>query len=67
VTKWGQLQRSQSVHFGGRNIEALRLWLIHFGPSLEAPAAHLRRATTIFSAMVIGQEGLTETLIFEEE
>jgi hypothetical protein len=67
VTDWSQLQRGQSVHFGSRTVEARRLWLIHFGPSLEVPAAHLRRATAIFSATVIGHEGLTETLIFEEE
>ena len=140
VTEWGQLQRGQSVQFGGRTIEpgevlgqnrrgirlvlvtdttlapgvvefvraggegadlliaegmyaseedkpvrweslhmtfveaaalarnggARRLWLTHFGPSLEDPAAHLGRATAVFPATVLGRDGLTETLNFEE-
>jgi len=31
-----------------RDGNARRLWLIHFGPSLEDPSAHLSRATAIF-------------------
>jgi ribonuclease Z len=46
---------------------ARRLWLTHFGPSLEDPSAHLDRATAVFPATVVGSDGLTETLKFEEE
>ena len=45
---------------------ARKLWLTHFGPSLEDPSSHLGRATSIFSATVVGHDGLTETLKFEE-
>jgi ribonuclease Z len=50
-----------------RDSGARRLWLTHFGPSLEDPTAHLARATTIFPETVIGHDGLAETLNFEEE
>jgi ribonuclease Z len=46
---------------------ARRLWLTHFGPSLEDPATHLDSATAIFPATTLGHDGLTETLRFEEE
>jgi ribonuclease Z len=49
-----------------RDGEARRLWLTHFGPSLENPSAHLDRATAIFPSTVIGQDGMIETLTFEE-
>jgi ribonuclease Z len=45
---------------------ARRLWLTHFGPSLEYPATHLDRATAIFPSTVVGHDGMTETLTFEE-
>ena len=45
---------------------ARRLWLTHFGPSLEDPAIHLSHATALFPATVLGYDGLTETLNFEE-
>ena len=141
VSEWGQLQRGQSVHLGGRSVEpkevlgpprrglrvvlvtdtvstpgvvefvraggegadlliaegmyvseedkparweslhmtfseaaalardggARRLWLTHFGPSLEDPATHLGSATAIFPATTLGHDGLTDTLSFEEE
>ena len=50
-----------------RDGTARRLWLTHFGPSLEDPSAHLDRATAAFPATVVGYDGLTETLKFEEE
>ena len=43
---------------------ARRLWLTHFGPSLEYPATHLNRATAIFPEAVLGYDGLTETFTF---
>ena len=46
---------------------ARRLWLTHFGPSLEDPLAHLRRATAIFPTAILGYDGLTQTLNFDEE
>ncbi len=45
---------------------ARRLWLTHFGPSLEDPSAHLSRATAVFPETVVGHDGLTETLTFRE-
>ena len=45
---------------------ARRLWLTHFGPSLEDPSIHLERATAVFPATLLGYDGLTETLPFEE-
>ena len=50
-----------------RDAGARRLWLTHFGPSLEAPSAHLGRATAIFPVTTIGHEDLTGTFNFEEE
>jgi ribonuclease Z len=50
-----------------RNGGARRLWLTHFGPSLDDPSAHLNRATAIFQATVVGHDGLTDTLKLEEE
>jgi ribonuclease Z len=50
----------------GRDGGARRLWLTHFGPSLEDPSAHLEHATPIFPQTVVGHDGLTETLKFEE-
>jgi ribonuclease Z len=141
VSEWGQLQRGQSVHLGGRAVEpkevlgpprrglrvvlvtdtiltpavvefvraggegadlliaegmyvseedkptrweslhmtfseaaalareggARRLWLTHFGPSLEDPATYLGSATAIFPGTTVGHDGLTDTLRFEEE
>ena len=49
-----------------RDGEASRLWLTHFGPSLENPSARLDHATAIFPSTVIGHDGMTETLTFEE-
>lgn len=43
-----------------------KLWLTHFGPSLEDPSTHLDRATVNFPSTVVGHDGLTETLTFEE-
>ncbi len=49
-----------------RNGGARRLWLTHFSPSLEDPSAHLGKATAIFPATVLGHDGLTETLTFDQ-
>lgn len=49
-----------------RNGGARRLWLTHFSPSLEDPSAHLGQATAIFPATVLGHDGLTETLTFDQ-
>lgn len=46
---------------------ARRLWLTHFGPSLDDPFAHLGRATAIFPAALLGYDGLTQTLNFDED
>ncbi len=49
-----------------RDGEARRLWLTHFGPSLSDPSAHLGRARAVFAQTVVGYDGLTETLSFED-
>ncbi len=46
---------------------ARRLWLTHFGPSLGDLSIHLGRASAIFPATVLGHDGLTAILNFEEE
>jgi ribonuclease Z len=50
-----------------RDGEARKLWLTHFGPSLEDPSVYLRQATAIFPSTVLGHDGMTETLKFEEK
>lgn len=50
-----------------RDGRAHRLWLTHFGPSLEDPSAHLGHAKSVFPATVLGHDGLTETLNFAEK
>ncbi len=49
-----------------RDGDARLLWLTHFSPSVSDPAAYLDRATAIFPATTIGQDGLTTTLKFED-
>ncbi|MBV9454116.1 MAG: ribonuclease Z [Rubrobacter sp.] len=49
-----------------RDGDARRLWLTHYGPSLDDPSAHLGQATTVFPATVLGQDGMTQTLGFDE-
>ncbi len=44
---------------------AHKLWLTHFGSSLENPSSHLGAATSVFPAIVAGHDGLRETLKFE--
>ncbi len=44
-----------------------RLWLTHYSPGLSDPTAYLDRATAIFPAARLGQDGLTATLSFEGE
>src|SRR5438067_3397339 len=46
---------------------ARRLWLTHFSPGLAHPEAYLDRATAIFPETVVGHDGLTATLAFEDE
>jgi ribonuclease Z len=46
---------------------AKRLWITHFSPALEDPAAHAVVATTIFPATTIGFDGLTMSLAFTDE
>jgi ribonuclease Z len=46
---------------------ARRLWLTHYSPTLSEPDAYLDRATEIFPAATLGRDGLTTTLVFDEE
>jgi len=48
-----------------RDGQAKRLWLTHFGPALSDPVAHLDKATALFPATVVGYDGMTEVLSFE--
>jgi len=50
-----------------RDGQARRLWLTHFSPSLPDPLAYRDRAATIFPTTTIGRDGLTDTLVFEED
>jgi ribonuclease Z len=49
-----------------RDAEAVRLWLTHFSPGLDDPAAFADNATDIFPNAVIGHDGLTTTLRFHD-
>src|SRR5215210_2403855 len=45
---------------------ARRLWFTHFGPSMSDPSTHLGRARAVFPQTVVGYDGLTETLSFQD-
>jgi ribonuclease Z len=47
--------------------KARRLWLTHFSPSLDAPAAYLKEARAVFPETTLGQDGLTLSLHFRDE
>ena len=43
------------------------LWLTHFSPSLPDPSEFFREAASVFPAARLGEDGLTETIRFEDE
>jgi ribonuclease Z len=47
-----------------RDAGATRLWITHFSPALEDPAAFAGVATAVFANTIIGYDGLTERLAF---
>jgi ribonuclease Z len=49
-----------------RECDAEALWLTHFSPALEEPAAFLGNATEVFSNTTVGYTGLETTLAFED-
>jgi ribonuclease Z len=49
-----------------RDSHARSLWLTHFSPAMEDPAASLHEATAIFPETTLGYSGLTGTLKFED-
>lgn len=66
-TRWESLHMTfAEAAILARDGGARKLWLTHFGPSLEHPSAHLDRATVIFTSTMVGHDGLTETLTFEK-
>lgn len=42
-----------------------RLWLTHFSPALSEPEEYLDNAKSIFENTIIGFDGITETIMFE--
>jgi ribonuclease Z len=46
---------------------ARRLWITHFSPALEEPAAYTTVATSIFPTATVGHDGLTIDLAFRDE
>jgi ribonuclease Z len=50
-----------------RDSRARALWLTHFSPAVEDPAAFLDEATAIFPDTTLGYSGLTGTLKFADE
>jgi ribonuclease Z len=50
-----------------RDAGAARLWLTHFSPGLDDPAALAAFATDVFPDAVVGRDGLTITLRFRDD
>lgn len=50
-----------------RNAKVKRLWLTHFSPGLDDPAAWLANAEDVFDNTVVGSDGLVTTLNFGDE
>lgn len=50
-----------------RQASARQLWLTHFSPSLDAPQQFLKEARAVFPNTVIGQDGLTTSLRFQDD
>ncbi|MEA2514630.1 MAG: ribonuclease [Thermomicrobiales bacterium] len=50
-----------------REAHARALWLTHFSPAMDDPAAYLDEATAIFPETTIGDSGLTGTLKFQDD
>ena len=42
-----------------------RMWLTHYSPALSEPEEYLENATEIFENTVLGYDGITETIMFE--
>ncbi len=50
-----------------RDANVKELWLTHFSPAMNHPEQFLETAQEIFPATVIGTDGMSRTLTFEEE
>ena len=50
-----------------RDANVKELWLTHFSPAMNHPEQFLETAQEIFPATVIGTDGMSRTLAFEEE
>jgi ribonuclease Z len=50
-----------------RDSHAGALWLTHFSPAMEDPAAYLDRATAIFPTTTLGSSGLTGSVKFSDD
>jgi ribonuclease Z len=48
------------------NAQADRLWLTHFSPGLDDPAAWISNAEEVFADSVVGSDGLVTTLNFSD-
>ena len=67
-TRWESQHMTFAESAGlARDGGARHLWLTHFSPALSEPEAYLDRATMIFPATTIGHDGLTQTLVFEDD
>lgn len=51
----------------GRDAECRRLWLTHFSPALPDPTVCYGEAAAVFPGVILGTDGLTETIRFEDE
>jgi ribonuclease Z len=49
-----------------RDARASDLWITHFSPALEDPAAFAANATSVFPRTIIGRDGLMTGLPFRE-
>ena len=50
-----------------RDANVKELWLTHFSPAMNHPEQFLETAQEIFPATVIGTDGMSRTMTFEEE
>jgi ribonuclease Z len=63
---WGHMTLQQACAFANA-AGAKRLWLTHFGGTVDDPAALAPLARNLFPAAVIGEPGLTTTLSFSPD
>ncbi|MGL4791682.1 MAG: ribonuclease Z [Anaerotignaceae bacterium] len=49
----------------GKKGQVKELWLTHYSPSISEPEEFLENATSIFENTILGYDGITKTIMFE--